>query len=171
MTLLSIGRDACEANHLAQFWKKADDGQGTGDMHVPDEWLNADIKQGISQNDVESRRKRFGWNEITTEKENLFIKFLGFFTGPILYGQSQPSTPPADETHPSATGGIMLSQCIVASFVLLFGTRCEAQLELPVARSPLGVHAASYCTNQPAAAHANAFRSHGTRRPPLRWSS
>ena len=50
--------------------------------------LEADIKQGISSHEVEQRRKRYGWNEITTEKENLFIKFLGFFTGPVLYGKS-----------------------------------------------------------------------------------
>ena len=49
--------------------------------------LEADIKQGISSAEVEQRRKRYGWNEITTEKENLFIKFLGIFTGPVLYGK------------------------------------------------------------------------------------
>jgi hypothetical protein len=73
---------------IAQFWKKdekADDGQATV---VPEEWLGADIRQGITSHDVESRRKKFGWNEITTDKENLFIKFLTFFTGPILYGKS-----------------------------------------------------------------------------------
>ncbi|CAK4031989.1 Plasma membrane ATPase [Lecanosticta acicola] len=69
-----------------QFWKKSGSDQPTDEGgHVPDEWLTADIKQGISHNDVESRRKRFGWNELTTEKENLFLKFLSFFTGPILY--------------------------------------------------------------------------------------
>ena len=52
--------------------------------------LEADIKQGISSHEVEQRRKRYGWNEITTEKENLFIKFLGFFTGPVLYGKLSP---------------------------------------------------------------------------------
>jgi hypothetical protein len=52
--------------------------------------LETDIKQGISSHEVETRRKRYGWNEITTEKENLFIKFLGFFTGPVLYGKSYP---------------------------------------------------------------------------------
>ena len=55
---------------------------------MPDEWLNADIKQGLTNSEVESRRKRMGWNEITSDKENLFIKFLMFFTGPILYGKS-----------------------------------------------------------------------------------
>lgn len=57
-------------------------------MVVPEDWLNADIRQGITNSDVESRRKKFGWNEISTDKENLFIKFLTFFTGPILYGTS-----------------------------------------------------------------------------------
>ncbi|KAI6870830.1 plasma membrane H+-ATPase Pma1 [Hortaea werneckii] len=66
-----------------QFWKK--DTAGPKDMTVPEEWLEADIKQGITNQQVEERRKKFGWNEIVTEKENLFLKFLGFFTGPVLY--------------------------------------------------------------------------------------
>nr|POE54543.1 plasma membrane atpase 1 [Quercus suber] len=68
-----------------QFWKSNKAADETQDVTVPEEWLDADIKQGISNQDVEARRKRFGFNEITTEKENLFIKFLMFFTGPILY--------------------------------------------------------------------------------------
>ncbi|GAM88340.1 hypothetical protein ANO11243_063730 [Dothideomycetidae sp. 11243] len=68
-----------------QFWKSKSAGGAADDGVVPDEWLETDIKEGISNSDVESRRKRFGFNEITTEKENLFMKFLGFFTGPILY--------------------------------------------------------------------------------------
>ena len=70
-----------------QFWKKSATG-GSSDMTVPDEWLEADIRQGISNHDVESRRKKFGFNEISSDKENMFIKFLSFFTGPILYGTS-----------------------------------------------------------------------------------
>lgn len=54
---------------------------------VPEDWLNTDWKQGLSTHDVETRRKKTGWNELTTEKENLFIKFLSYFTGPILYGK------------------------------------------------------------------------------------
>ena len=38
--------------------------------------------------EVERRRKYSGWNELTTEKENMLLKFLGFFRGPILYGMS-----------------------------------------------------------------------------------
>lgn len=80
--------DAGKPKSWWQFWRSGDSGAaGAGDPGVvPDDWLETDIKQGIATNDVEGRRKRFGWNEISTEKENLFLKFLGFFTGPILYG-------------------------------------------------------------------------------------
>ncbi|OJD30316.1 plasma membrane h+-atpase pma1 [Diplodia corticola] len=65
-------------------WKKSKAGPG-GDVTVPPAWLEADIQTGISEGDVQSRRKKHGWNEIATEKENLFLKFLGFFQGPVLY--------------------------------------------------------------------------------------
>ncbi|WPG99540.1 Hypothetical protein R9X50_00235700 [Acrodontium crateriforme] len=70
-----------------QFWKSGVVASGDDKSAgvVPEDWLEADIKQGITNAEVEIRRKRMGWNEITTEKENLFIKFLMFFTGPILY--------------------------------------------------------------------------------------
>jgi hypothetical protein len=77
---------------------------------VPEEMLEADIKQGISSAEVEQRRKRYGWNEITTEKENLFIKFLGFFTGPVLYGKLIP--PPSGSRQ--ARGACTLSMAISA---------------------------------------------------------
>ena len=74
----------------SQFWRSGNSEQATDKDAgvVPEDWLEADIKQGLGNHDIETRRKRFGWNEITTEKENLFIKFLGFFTGPVLYGKS-----------------------------------------------------------------------------------
>lgn len=53
----------------------------------PDAWLETDMRQGISDHDVEERRRRFGWNELTAEKENQLRKFMGFFQGPILYGK------------------------------------------------------------------------------------
>lgn len=67
----------------------------SGDLEVeqdqnlvpPDAWLETDMRQGISDHDVEERRKRFGWNELTAEKENQLRKFMGFFQGPILYGK------------------------------------------------------------------------------------
>jgi H+-transporting ATPase len=73
-----------------QFWKSGGDSEnaaGSDTAVVPDEWLNADIRKGISNSDVENRRKKFGWNELTSEKTNLFKQFLSYFTGPVLYSK------------------------------------------------------------------------------------
>jgi H+-transporting ATPase len=68
-------------------WKRASASGAGGVFEVPDDWINTDIKQGLTGGDVEKRRRKTGWNELTSEKENMFIKFLSFFTGPILYGE------------------------------------------------------------------------------------
>jgi H+-transporting ATPase len=69
-----------------KWWqRKAKNAQGGTTFEVPEDWLNTDWKQGLSSHDVEQRRRKTGWNELTTEKENLFLKFLSYFTGPILY--------------------------------------------------------------------------------------
>lgn len=54
---------------------------------IPDSWFATDIHAGLDSSAVEERRKLSGWNELTAESENLFVKFLTFFTGPILYGK------------------------------------------------------------------------------------
>jgi hypothetical protein len=69
------------------FSKKSKDSGGLG-FETPAEWLTTPMDRGLPSTEIESRRKKAGWNELTTEKENLFIKFLMFFTGPILYGKS-----------------------------------------------------------------------------------
>ncbi|KAI0097202.1 E1-E2 ATPase-domain-containing protein [Nemania sp. FL0031] len=51
----------------------------------PDSWLDTDVHFGITSAMVDERRKRFGWNELTSEKENMLAKVFGYFTGPILY--------------------------------------------------------------------------------------
>lgn len=43
--------------------------------------------QGVSEADVTKRRQQFGYNELESPHENLLLKFFGFFTGPILYGE------------------------------------------------------------------------------------
>ncbi|KAM0556951.1 hypothetical protein ACHAPJ_005629 [Fusarium lateritium] len=52
---------------------------------IPESWLETDVTTGLASSEVEGRRKISGWNELTSDKENMFAKFLGFFTGPILY--------------------------------------------------------------------------------------
>ena len=75
---------------LRKLLKKKHDGdengEGDGTFSTPDAWLNTDMHSGLSENEIESRRKKIGWNELTAEKENMFLKFLSYFQGPILYG-------------------------------------------------------------------------------------
>ncbi|KAL2846090.1 E1-E2 ATPase-domain-containing protein [Aspergillus pseudoustus] len=51
----------------------------------PDEWLITDIRQGLPSTEVPNRRRRSGWNELVSEKENPIAKVLSYFRGPILY--------------------------------------------------------------------------------------
>ncbi|TVY48861.1 Plasma membrane ATPase [Lachnellula occidentalis] len=73
-----------EEEKKKHFWNRKAKG-ADGVFDTPDDWLNTDMKQGLSDHDVESRRKKTGWNELSTEHTNLFIQFLGYFQGPILY--------------------------------------------------------------------------------------
>jgi H+-transporting ATPase len=49
--------------------------------------LETDMSRGLGEADVTKRRAAFGYNELESPSENLFLKFLGFFKGPILYGE------------------------------------------------------------------------------------
>ncbi|KAI1101494.1 plasma-membrane proton-e [Jackrogersella minutella] len=73
-----------------QFWKSKeggiDDESEPADVgKPPGAWLETDIQHGLSNAQVEERRKRFGWNELMAEKENMFAKVFSYFQGPILY--------------------------------------------------------------------------------------
>lgn len=73
------------------FWRKKTDAYGEADKDepfvAPEEWLDTDIKSGLKSSDIETRRKRTGWNELQTEHTNWFLQFIGYFRGPILYGK------------------------------------------------------------------------------------
>jgi len=69
-----------------KHWWSKKSGPVGADFETPDDWLMTDMKRGLTTNDVEARRKRTGWNELVTEETNLFIQFIGYFKGPILYG-------------------------------------------------------------------------------------
>jgi H+-transporting ATPase len=80
----TIGGDD-EQPKKKHWWSRRAAGASGEGFETPDDWLNTDIKQGLKSSEVEQRRKKTGWNELTTEKENMFLKFLSYFTGPILY--------------------------------------------------------------------------------------
>lgn len=54
-------------------------------QHFPDDWLITDIKQGLTEEEANNRRRRSGWNELISQKENPIEKFISYFQGPILY--------------------------------------------------------------------------------------
>ncbi|KAJ6032251.1 Plasma membrane ATPase [Penicillium herquei] len=67
-----------------KFWAKTDDTVEEG-WQAPEEWVNTDLRSGLSSSDIDPRRKKCGWNELVTEKTNIFVQFIGYFRGPILY--------------------------------------------------------------------------------------
>jgi H+-transporting ATPase len=84
-----VGKEDADNRKVLWYapWRRLSKRKENGSAFVvPDEWVTTDIKTGLSSSEVDSRRAKTGWNEITTETENLFLKFLSYFTGPILYG-------------------------------------------------------------------------------------
>lgn len=56
-----------------------------GERPVAEELLQTSTRVGLSDAEVAQRRKKFGLNQMKEEKENLILKFLGYFVGPIQF--------------------------------------------------------------------------------------
>jgi Cation transporter/ATPase, N-terminus len=56
-----------------------------GGRVVPEDQLQTDTRIGLTEAEVHARRKKYGLNQMKEEKENLFLKFLGYFIGPIQF--------------------------------------------------------------------------------------
>ncbi|KAI9894803.1 MAG: plasma membrane H+-ATPase [Vezdaea aestivalis] len=56
-----------------------------GERKIPEELLQTSTRTGLSSGEVTQRRKKFGLNQMKEEKENLFLKFLMYFVGPIQF--------------------------------------------------------------------------------------
>ena len=59
--------------------------EGVGIESVPEEFLQTDPRFGLTDPEVASRRKKYGLNQMKEERENLFLKFLMYFVGPIQF--------------------------------------------------------------------------------------
>lgn len=53
-------------------------GKSLSEFVAPTEWLTTDIRDGLNTMEVERRRKQAGWNELSTEKENMVSSFMLF---------------------------------------------------------------------------------------------
>jgi hypothetical protein len=89
-SMISSGGRSRKPHRWWQFWKSSADPDkdrpGQDEGKAPDHWLDTDLKQGVSSAQVEERRRRFGWNELQAEKQDMLRQLLGYFQGPILYG-------------------------------------------------------------------------------------
>ncbi|KAH6622868.1 hypothetical protein F5144DRAFT_605408 [Chaetomium tenue] len=67
-----------------QFEEEEDVSPG-GARVVPEDMLQTDTRVGLTSDEVTQRRRKYGLNQMKEEKENLLLKFLGFFVGPIQF--------------------------------------------------------------------------------------
>ena len=52
---------------------------------IAEDLLQTSTRTGLTEHEVGQRRKKFGLNQMKEEKENLVLKFLGYFVGPIQF--------------------------------------------------------------------------------------
>ncbi|ETN36362.1 plasma membrane ATPase [Cyphellophora europaea CBS 101466] len=65
--------------------EKFDSFDDKADAHcqITESLLRTEITFGLDDAEVVARRKRYGLNRMKEDSENLFLKFLGFFVGPV----------------------------------------------------------------------------------------
>jgi H+-transporting ATPase len=80
--------------------------QAGGARNVPEELLQTSTRTGLNSADVTTRRKKYGLNQMKEEKENLILKFLGFFIGPIQFVMEVRASRVADINHVAPTRSI-----------------------------------------------------------------
>lgn len=78
--------DELESQDGGAVQEEEEEDVGAGDAPpVPEELLTTDTRMGLTENEVSQRRKKYGLNQMKEEKENLVLKFLGYFVGPIQF--------------------------------------------------------------------------------------
>jgi len=74
---------------------------GSSARPVPEDLLQTDTRIGLTSAEVDQRRRKYGLNQMKEEKENLILKFLMYFVGPIQFVMevSAPRRPIARQTR------------------------------------------------------------------------
>lgn len=116
--------------------------EGQSARPVPEELLQTDPRYGLTSDEVTARRKKYGLNQMSEEKENLILKFCMYFVGPIqfvmevcilsvfllfpsvshLCWSHQPQ--PCLVRRASQFGSIILYKHFANNFFLFLGCRC-----------------------------------------------
>ncbi|PYD84556.1 hypothetical protein DNF23_53890, partial [Pseudomonas syringae pv. pisi] len=75
-----------QSNHNLDDDEESDDEANAGSFKaVPDELLQTQPEVGLTDDEVTKRRKKYGLNQMAEEQENLVLKFIMFFVGPIQF--------------------------------------------------------------------------------------
>ena len=65
--------------------EEEEDNTPGGGRVIPEDQLQTDTRTGLTEAEVHIRRKKYGLNQMKEEKENMLLKFLGYFVGPIQF--------------------------------------------------------------------------------------
>ena len=79
-SLIDSLQSDCDGDTLVDEKEKPGENQD-----VPDDLLRTNHSIGLSDVEVAIRRRRYGWNELSEEKNNHLKKLLSFFVGPIEF--------------------------------------------------------------------------------------
>ncbi|KAF2002536.1 plasma-membrane proton-e [Amniculicola lignicola CBS 123094] len=74
-----------ESQDAAADFEEEEETQAGAARPIAEELLQTDTRTGLSSSEVLVRRKKFGMNQMKEEKENLILKFLMYFVGPIQF--------------------------------------------------------------------------------------
>jgi len=102
--------------------------QPGGGRVVPEDQLQTDSRVGLTEAEVINRRRKWGLNQMKEERENMILKFLMFFVGPIQFvmvSQPHPNIssfpcPPLFLPRFSAMIGAFVPCCVPNCIVLVY---------------------------------------------------
>ncbi|CCE79394.1 Piso0_001454 [Millerozyma farinosa CBS 7064] len=78
--------DELQSNHgLDDDSEEEEEDNAASYKPVPEELLQTDPTAGLTNDEVLKRRKKYGLNQMAEEQENLVLKFIMFFVGPIQF--------------------------------------------------------------------------------------
>ncbi len=75
--------------------------QPGGGRVVPEDQLQTDSRVGLTEAEVLNRRRKWGLNQMKEERENMILKFLMFFVGPIQFVMVRKPCPEHFPSFPS----------------------------------------------------------------------
>lgn len=78
---------------ITALWKEDDAGDDeeqtaellNNDRSIAEGLLQTDIQAGLTEQEVQNRRRRYGMNKMKEEKRNHLLRFLLFFVGPVQF--------------------------------------------------------------------------------------